>query len=180
MASVRDIVALDGLIANNLINDRSDVSRKPVQILFDSRWLDLEGRLKSSKTLLKVHENFLKLYDDTIQEKLSFLRDNYGGFGLFNTKGKELKPRSEPLSSPMGFLVDIPLELENEYRDLSIMRGQLSSKDAFLLGPIRFVNQSCQSNCEYFMGYSCGLKYRTVCLKVVRNIEVGFCICIGC
>ena len=74
MASVRDIVALDGLIANNLINDRSDVSRKPVQILFDSRWLDLEGRLKSSKTLLKIHEKILKLYDDTIQEKLSFLR----------------------------------------------------------------------------------------------------------
>ena len=70
MASVRDIVALDGLIANNLINDRSDVSRKPVQILFDSRWLDLEGRLKSSKTLLKIHEKILKLYDDTIQEKL--------------------------------------------------------------------------------------------------------------
>ena len=173
MASVRDIVALDGLIANNLINNRRDVSQKPIQILFDSRWLELEGRLKSSKTLLKVHEKILKLYDDTIQEKLSFLRDNYGGFGLFNTKGKELKPRSEPLSSPMGFLVDIPLELENEYRELSIMRGQLSSKDAFFLGPIRFVNHSCQPNCEYFMGYSCGLKYRTICLKVIRNIEVN-------
>ena len=53
------------------------------------------------------------------------------------------------------------------------MRGQLSSKDAFLLGPFRFVNHSCQPNCEYFMGYSCGLKYRAVCLKVIRNIEVN-------
>ena len=32
---------------------------------FDSRWLDLEYRLKSSKTLLKVLEKVLKLYDDT-------------------------------------------------------------------------------------------------------------------
>ena len=57
---------------------------------------------------------FLKFYDDSIPEKKSFLRDNYGGFGLFNTKGKELKPRSEPKSSSMGYLVDIPLEWENE------------------------------------------------------------------
>ena len=35
------------------------------------------------------------------------------------------------------------------------------------------MNHSCQPNCEYFMGYSCGLKYRTVCLKVIKNIEVN-------
>ena len=89
MANVCDIFALDGLIANKLINDRSDVSRKPVQIWFDSCWLDLDYRLKSSETLLKFHEKILKLYDDTIQEKLSFPRDNYGDFGLLNLKGKE-------------------------------------------------------------------------------------------
>ena len=76
MAIVRDFVALDGLIAKSLVNDRSDVSRKTVQILFDSRSLHLECRLKSSKIFLKVHEKFLKLYDDTIQKKLLFLRDN--------------------------------------------------------------------------------------------------------
>ena len=84
-----------------------------------------------------------------------------------------MKPCSEPLSSPLGLLVHILLELEKEYRELSIMRGQLSSKDAFLLGPIRFVNHSCQPNCKSFMGYSCGLKYKTVCLKVIRNIKVN-------
>ena len=84
-----------------------------------------------------------------------------------------MKPRSEPLSSPMGFLVDTSLESENESRELSITRGQLSSKDAFLLGPIRFVNHSRQPNCDYFMGYNCRLKYGSVCLKVIRNIKVN-------
>ena len=41
---------------------------------FDSRWLDLEYRLKSSKTLLKVLEKILKLYDDTKRGK----NDSYG------------------------------------------------------------------------------------------------------
>ena len=48
---------------------------------------------------------------------------------------KELNYRSEPLSCPTGFLVDIPSELENDYRELSVMRCQLNSKDAILLGP---------------------------------------------
>ena len=122
---------------------------------------------------MKFHEKILKLYDDTIQEKLSFPRDIYGDFGLLNLKGKELKSRSESLSCAMGFLADAPLELESKSRELSIMRGHLSSRDALWLGPTRFVNLSCQLNCEYFMDYSCWLKKRTVCLRVIRNMKVN-------
>ena len=61
---------------------------------------------------------------------------------------KELKHPSEPLSCPIGFLVVIPFELENDYRELSDMKCRLNSKDAILLGPSRFVNHKRQPNCD--------------------------------
>ena len=62
----------------------------------------------------------------------------------------------------MGFLVVKPYEMKNDYRELSLMRCRLNSKDAFLLGPIRFRSYSC--------GLNCGL----VCLKAIGNIKFDF------
>ena len=47
---------------------------------------------------------------------------------------KDLEPRSEPLSCPMGFLVVISFEMKNDYRELSVMRCRL--EDEFWLGLI--------------------------------------------
>ena len=74
----------------------------------------------------------------------------------------------------MGFLVVKPYEMKNDYRELSLMRCRLNSKDAFLLGPIRFVNHKFQLNCECFRSYSCGLNCGLVCLKAIGNIKFDF------
>ena len=75
----------------------------------------------------------------------------------------------------MGPIETVPLEVQNEMSDLSVMRGEREQDEVVLLGPIRFANHSCSPNTKFFLGYTSSFLPHNKCvfLQVIDSIGLG-------
>ncbi|ORZ17023.1 hypothetical protein BCR42DRAFT_326348 [Absidia repens] len=59
-------------------------------------------------------------------------------------------------------------ELQQSNRDFSVMYSQRRDSNCLFLGPARFMNHDCGSNCRFI-----GLGPNGITFKVLRRIEIG-------
>ena len=74
--------------------------------------------------------------------------DSFGGYGL-HYNGENIL--AEKMRLPIyGYIETIPTNVEDNFTNLSVLAPRQGSKlSRVMVGPIRFVNHSCQPNCEY-------------------------------
>ena len=74
--------------------------------------------------------------------------DSFGGYGLhYNGENILAKKMRLPI---YGYIETIPTNVEDNFTNLSVLAPSQGSKlSRVMVGPIRFVNHSCQPNCEY-------------------------------
>ena len=78
----------------------------------------------------------------------SLIPDSFGGYGLHYNGEKFL---AEKMRLPIyGYIERIPTNVEDNFTNLSVLAPRQGSKlSRVMVGPIRFVNHSCQPNCQY-------------------------------
>ena len=78
----------------------------------------------------------------------SLIPDSFGGYGL-HYNGENIL--AEKMRLPIyGYIETIPTNVEDNFTNLSVLAPRQGSKlSRVIVGPIRFVNHSCQPNCEY-------------------------------
>ena len=169
MVSCEQLINIDAYVASTVLDS---FDRKPEQMLPCSNFESLVEIAETNNSLLKIMLSFVRLYGIADTSGFQICPDRFGGFGLFNRKTL-LKPKIDPLPNVVGVLENIPDELRDKLKALSIMKSSFTNKDVVLLGVVRFVNHSCRPNTLFFQGYSFeGLKYRTVRFQVIRPIKV--------
>ena len=167
MISCKELIMCDAVIANDKISENG---KSPTSMIDPSNFDDFKQKLKADKKLNKVFRSLSKIYSDTIQNGFQILSDDFGGFGVFNKTGRDLRPSFTPISFPIGIIEFLPNELKTEISDQSIMRSSRDKREKVLVGTGRFVNHSCAPNTKFFQGFSCILPYPCVRFQVIKKI----------
>ena len=160
MISVKDLILCDAFAAKKFLN----IFGEPQAMVDLSCENVFSERLSKDKVLNKVSRIFFSIYEQTHQKGFHILPDRFGGFGIFNTSKKVIKPSFTPLEFPLEIVEKLPSALRAEVTELSIMRSSRDSAEKVLLGSCRSSNHSCSPNVKYFQGFSCDLDLPYPCV----------------
>ena len=147
--------------------------REPVSLVRHLNFESFQQLLTQHKNAQKYEQILSNCYQEVKDSFYSIKFDTFNGYGLFYEGKHKLCYNSKKkfrIPELRALIQRVPSFLEDQIKPVSVFAPtDLCSQMRIMVGPVRFVNHSCDPNCEYVVTEHKNMK--CVGLQILKDIE---------
>ena len=147
--------------------------REPISLARDLSFESYQELLTKHKIARTYEQILSKCYQEVKDSSFSIQFDSFNGYGLFYEGKHKIcfkADKNYQIPEMRALLQRVPKLLEDQIKPVSVFAPTaLCSQMRIMVGPVRFVNHSCDPNCEYVVTEHKNMKF--VRMQILKDIE---------